>query len=55
MLQPGLAGLMFLQEVGFDVVSMWSQMGYLAKGVIIVLGLLVVFAIGKAILKLARG
>ena len=35
-----------LQEVGFDIVSMWNQMGYLAKGTLILLALAPVFLIG---------
>jgi hypothetical protein len=29
-----------LQEVGFDIVSMWGQMGWLAKGVLVLTALI---------------
>ena len=30
-----ILGMMLLQEVGFDLVSMWNQMGWLARAVVI--------------------
>lgn len=44
-----ILGLMLLQEVGFDIVSMWNQMGWLARGVVIVLGLMSAWSIGVMI------
>lgn len=35
-----------LQEVGFDIVSMWSQMGFLAKGILVLLALAPLFLTG---------
>jgi biopolymer transport protein ExbB len=43
-------GLMFLQgEVGFDIVSMWNQMGWLARAVVIILGVMSAWSIGVMI------
>jgi biopolymer transport protein ExbB/biopolymer transport protein TolQ len=42
-------GLMLLQEVGFDVVSMWNQMGWMARAVVIILGLMSAWSIGVMI------
>ncbi|HZI50922.1 MAG TPA: MotA/TolQ/ExbB proton channel family protein [Terriglobia bacterium] len=44
-----ILGLMLLQEVGFDVVSMWKQMGWLARAVVIILGLMSAWSIGVMI------
>lgn len=33
-------GVTLLQEVGFDVVSMWGQMGWLAKLVLVLIAVL---------------
>ena len=43
-------GLMLLQqEVGFDILSMWNQMGWLARAVVIILGLMSAWSIGVMI------
>ena len=42
-------GLMLLQEVGFDVISMWKQMGWPARCVVIILGLMSAWSIGVMI------
>ena len=48
--QLNILGLLFLQsEVGFDVVSMWKQMGWLARAVVIILGLMSAWSIGVMI------
>ena len=51
MLKVNVLALMLLQEVGFDVVSLWSQLGYVAKGTALLLMLAiaggVVFVISK--------
>jgi hypothetical protein len=44
--------LMFLQEVGFDVVSLWNQMGYGAKGLALLLALVAASIVVFVILKL---
>src|SRR5678816_3289571 len=44
-----ILGLMLLQEVGFDLVSMWKQMGWLARAVVIILGLMSAWSIGVMI------
>jgi biopolymer transport protein ExbB/biopolymer transport protein TolQ len=44
-----MLGLMLLQEVGFDIVSMWNQMGWVARGVVIILGLMSAWSIGVMI------
>jgi len=53
----GLQGLAFLllQEgaaIGFDVQSMWNQMGYLAKAVVIILFVMSAYSIGVMIDRL---
>ena len=35
-----------LQEVGFDIVSMWNQMGFLARGTLLLLALVPVALVG---------
>ena len=47
--QLNILGLMLLQEVGFDVISMWKQMGWLARAVVIILGLMSAWSIGVMI------
>lgn len=43
-------GLMLLQEaVGFSIVEMWTQMGWMARGVVIILGLMSAWSIGVMI------
>lgn len=42
----GVLAWMPLQEVGFDIVSMWSQMGFLAKGILVLLALAPLFLTG---------
>ena len=37
LVQLNFLGMMLLQEVGFDLRSMWTQMGLLAKAVVILL------------------
>lgn len=45
-----ILGLMLLQqEVGFDILSMWNQMGWLARAVVIILGLMSAWSIGVMI------
>ena len=45
-----ILGLMLLQqEVGFDLLSMWKQMGWLARAVVIILGLMSAWSIGVMI------
>ena len=44
-----ILGLMLLQEVGFDVVSMWKQMGWMARAVVIILGVMSAWSIGVMI------
>jgi flagellar biosynthesis/type III secretory pathway M-ring protein FliF/YscJ len=39
-------GLALLQEVGFDIVTMWGSMGYLAK---LALVLIVLIAVGVVV------
>ena len=43
---PAAVAMMFIQEVGFDVVALWSQMGYLAKGTLLLIALAPVFLVG---------
>ena len=45
---------MRLQEVGFDIVSIWNQMGYLAKGALILFALAPVFLICLFIWLIAK-
>jgi hypothetical protein len=45
---------MLVQEVGFDVVSMWAQMGYLARGLLILIALSVVLLAAALVSKLLR-
>ena len=42
-------GLMLLQEVGFDLRSMWSQMGMMAKAVVVLLAIQSAWSIGVMI------
>jgi biopolymer transport protein ExbB len=47
-----MMALMLLQEggaVGFDLLSMWSQMGWLAKGVVLILFIMSAYSIGVMI------
>ena len=46
--------LMFLQEIGFDIVSIWGQTSYLAMGVVILLLLLPVFFVGLIISRIVQ-
>lgn len=41
--------IMFLQEVSFDLRGMWATMGWLAKGVVIMLAILSAWSIGVMI------
>ncbi len=45
-------GFLLLQEVGFDVLTMWTQMGFLAKAVVIILFLMSAMSIGVMIDRL---
>jgi hypothetical protein len=45
---------MLLQEVGFDIVSMWGQMGFLAKGVVILIVLAGLFLLVCVISRLLK-
>jgi len=47
--QLNILGLLLLQEVGFDIISMWKQMGWLARAVVIILGLMSAWSIGVMI------
>jgi biopolymer transport protein ExbB/biopolymer transport protein TolQ len=47
--QLNILGLLLLQEVGFDVVSMWNQMGWMARAVVIILGIMSAWSIGVMI------
>ena len=48
--QLNILGLLLFQgEVGFDVVSMWNQMGWLARAVVIILGVMSAWSIGVMI------
>lgn len=42
---------MLLQEVGFDVVSMWKEMGFLPRALILVVGLASAYLLGVVIRK----
>ena len=42
-------GMMLLQEVGFDLRSMWSQMGLMAKAVVVLLAVMSAWSIGVMI------
>ena len=44
-----ILGLMLMQEVGFDLVTMWKQMGWLARAVVIILGIMSAWSIGVMI------
>jgi len=45
-------GFLLLQEVGFDVITMWSQMGFLAKAVVVILFIMSAWSIGVMIDRL---
>ena len=42
-------GMMLLQEVGFDLRSMWAQMGFAAKAVVVLLAVMSAWSIGVMI------
>ena len=42
-------GMMLLQEVGFDLRSMWAQMGFMAKAVVVILAIMSAWSIGVMI------
>jgi biopolymer transport protein ExbB len=48
-LKLNLLGMMLLQEVGFDLVTMWNNMGPLAKGVVLILAIMSAWSIGVMI------
>lgn len=45
-------GFLLLQEVGFDAITMWNQMGFLAKAVVIILFIMSAMSIGVMIDRL---
>ncbi|GAB4361753.1 MAG: protein TolQ [Bryobacter sp.] len=45
-------GFLLLQEVGFDLMTMWEQMGFLAKAVVIILFIMSAWSIGVMIDRL---
>ena len=45
-------GFLLLQEVGFDVLTMWDQMGFLAKAVVVILFIMSAWSIGVMIDRL---
>jgi biopolymer transport protein ExbB len=45
-------GFLLLQEVGFDAITMWNQMGALAKAVVIILFIMSAWSIGVMIDRL---
>ena len=46
-----VSGAIYLQEVGFDVVSLWSQTGFLAKATFIFAVLAILFILGYMLSK----
>ncbi len=46
-----VSGAIYLQEVGFDVVSLWSQGGFLAKALFIFFVLAILFILGYMLSK----
>ena len=46
-----VSGAIYLQEVGFDVVSMWSQAGFLAKATFTFAVLAILFILGYMLSK----
>jgi biopolymer transport protein ExbB/biopolymer transport protein TolQ len=49
-LKLNLLGVMLLQEaVGFDLITMWTNMGILAKGVVAILAIMSAWSIGVMI------
>jgi biopolymer transport protein ExbB/biopolymer transport protein TolQ len=45
-------GFLLLQEVGFDLMDMWEQMGFLAKAVVVILFIMSAWSIGVMIDRL---
>ncbi len=45
-------GFLLLQEVGFDVLTMWAQMGFLARAVVVILFVMSAWSIGVMIDRL---
>ncbi len=45
-------GFLLLQEVGFDAITMWNQMGFLAKAVVIILFIMSAWSAGVMIDRL---
>ena len=45
-------GFLLLQEVGFDAITMWEQMGFLAKAVVVILFFMSAWSIGVMIDRL---
>ena len=49
-LKLNLLGMVLLQEaVGFDLITMWNNMGYMAKGVVAILAIMSAWSIGVMI------
>ena len=46
-----VSGAIYLQEVGFDVVSIWSQAGFFAKATFIFAVLAILFILGYMLSK----
>ena len=46
-----VSGAIYVQEVGFDVVSIWSQAGFLAKASFIFAVLAILFILGYMLSK----
>jgi hypothetical protein len=40
---------MLIQEVGFDIVSVWGQTGWLFKAVLVLLAALIVYVLTRAL------
>src|SRR2546430_4861036 len=49
MYQLNFLGMMLLQEVGFDLRSMWSNMGFAARAVVVILAIMSAWSIGVMI------
>ena len=49
MYQLNFLGMLLLQEVGFDLRSMWTQMGWAARAVVVLLAVLSAWSIGVMI------
>jgi hypothetical protein len=47
--QLSILGLLLLQAVGFDIVSIWGQVGYLGKAVVLITAIVSAWVIGVVI------